>query len=143
MMTSSVLGVVAAPWRGAYVATKFALEGITDTLRLELAGSGIHVALIEPGPIAHPFPPERRPAFRGAHRLAGLAAPRRLRAHPAFRGSTRATRAKPLRTAAGGGDREADPRHRKPAARRALPGHAAGARRRAGPPSARHGSWTR
>jgi NAD(P)-dependent dehydrogenase (short-subunit alcohol dehydrogenase family) len=52
VMNSSVLGYVAAPWRGAYVATKFALEGITDALRLELAGSGIHVALIEPGPIA-------------------------------------------------------------------------------------------
>jgi NAD(P)-dependent dehydrogenase (short-subunit alcohol dehydrogenase family) len=52
VMNSSVLGFVAAPWRGAYVATKFALEGITDTLRLELAGTGIHVSLIEPGPIA-------------------------------------------------------------------------------------------
>ena len=52
VMNSSVLGFVAAPWRGAYVATKFALEGLTDTLRLELAGSGIHVSLIEPGPIA-------------------------------------------------------------------------------------------
>ena len=51
VMNASVLGFVAAPWRGAYVATKFALEGITDTLRLELAGSGVHVALIEPGPI--------------------------------------------------------------------------------------------
>ena len=36
VMTSSVLGLVAVPWRGAYVATKFALEGITDALRLEL-----------------------------------------------------------------------------------------------------------
>ena len=48
---SSVLGFVAMPWRGAYSSTKFALEGLTDTLRLELRGSGIQVILIEPGPI--------------------------------------------------------------------------------------------
>ncbi|PHQ97312.1 MAG: short-chain dehydrogenase [Marinosulfonomonas sp.] len=48
---SSVLGLVAIKWRGAYVATKFALEGLTDALRLEMRGSGIHVSLIEPGPI--------------------------------------------------------------------------------------------
>jgi len=48
---SSVLGLVGAKWRGAYVATKFALEGLTDVLRLEMAGTGIDVVLIEPGPI--------------------------------------------------------------------------------------------
>ena len=48
---SSVLGLVVAPWRGAYNATKFALEGLTDTLRIEMRGTGIHVVLIEPGPI--------------------------------------------------------------------------------------------
>ena len=48
---SSVLGLVAAPWRGAYVATKYALEGLTDTLRLEMRDTGIDVVLIEPGPI--------------------------------------------------------------------------------------------
>lgn len=48
---SSVLGMVTYPWRGAYVATKFALEGLTDTLRVEMRGTGIHVVLIEPGPI--------------------------------------------------------------------------------------------
>jgi NAD(P)-dependent dehydrogenase (short-subunit alcohol dehydrogenase family) len=48
---SSVLGLVGAKWRGAYVATKFALEGLTDVLRLELRGTGIRVVLIEPGPI--------------------------------------------------------------------------------------------
>ncbi len=51
VMNSSVLGIVALRWRGAYVATKFAMEGITDALRLELAGSGVHAVLIEPGPI--------------------------------------------------------------------------------------------
>ncbi len=48
---SSVLGFVGRPWRGAYSATKFALEGLTDTMRLELRGSGIKTILIEPGPI--------------------------------------------------------------------------------------------
>ncbi len=52
---SSVLGLAAAPYRGAYNATKFALEGMADTMRLELKGSGIDVILIEPGPILTPF----------------------------------------------------------------------------------------
>jgi NAD(P)-dependent dehydrogenase (short-subunit alcohol dehydrogenase family) len=63
VMNSSVLGFVAAPWRGAYVATKFALEGLTDALRLELRGTGVHVALIEPGPIATPFRAKSVPHF--------------------------------------------------------------------------------
>ncbi|TRW97510.1 SDR family NAD(P)-dependent oxidoreductase [Paracoccus sp. M683] len=49
---SSVLGLIGIPWRGPYVATKFALEGLTDVMRLELADTPIHVSLIEPGPIA-------------------------------------------------------------------------------------------
>ncbi len=48
---SSVLGLVPMKWRGAYVATKFALEGLTDTLRLEMRETAIKVILIEPGPI--------------------------------------------------------------------------------------------
>ncbi len=48
---SSVLGLVGMKWRGAYVATKFAMEGLTDVLRIEMAGTGIHPILIEPGPI--------------------------------------------------------------------------------------------
>jgi len=52
VQNSSVLGLAALRMRGAYIATKFALEGLTDTLRLELAGSGIRVMLLEPGPIA-------------------------------------------------------------------------------------------
>ncbi len=51
VQNSSVLGLSALRWRGAYVATKFALEGLTDVLRLEMEGTGIHVSLIEPGPI--------------------------------------------------------------------------------------------
>lgn len=48
---SSVLGLVGIPWRGPYVATKFALEGLTDVLRLEMADTPVKVILIEPGPI--------------------------------------------------------------------------------------------
>lgn len=49
---SSVLGLVGVKWRGAYVATKFAMEGLSDVLRLEMRGTGVEVILIEPGPIA-------------------------------------------------------------------------------------------
>ena len=49
---SSVLGLVGYKWRGAYVATKFALEGLTDVLRLEMRDTPIKVILLEPGPIA-------------------------------------------------------------------------------------------
>ncbi len=58
---SSVLGFAALPYRGAYVCSKFALEGLTDTLRQELHGSGVHVSLIEPGPIKSRF---RENAYR-------------------------------------------------------------------------------
>lgn len=60
---SSVLGLVPMRWRGAYVATKFALEGLTMTLRLEMKGTGIHVSLIEPGPIATEFRRKARARF--------------------------------------------------------------------------------
>lgn len=53
--TSSVLGYMALRYRGAYVASKYAMEGMADTLRLELQGSGIAVSLIEPGPVATNF----------------------------------------------------------------------------------------
>ena len=52
---SSVLGLVALKWRGAYNASKFAIEALSDTLRLELRGSNIFVSLIEPGPITSRF----------------------------------------------------------------------------------------
>jgi NAD(P)-dependent dehydrogenase (short-subunit alcohol dehydrogenase family) len=51
IQNSSVLGFAPLKLRGAYVATKFALEGLTDTMRLELNHTGIHFILIEPGPI--------------------------------------------------------------------------------------------
>ena len=52
---SSVLGFVAARFRGAYVASKHAVEGYSDTLRVELKGTGIEVVMIEPGPIRSAF----------------------------------------------------------------------------------------
>ena len=52
---SSVLGYIAMPLRGAYNASKYAVEGLSDTLRLELKSSGIEVICIEPGPIASRF----------------------------------------------------------------------------------------
>ncbi|MGI0116508.1 SDR family oxidoreductase [Zooshikella sp. RANM57] len=55
IQNSSVLGVVCMPYRGAYNASKFAIEGLTDTLRLELKDSPIKVSLIEPGPIISQF----------------------------------------------------------------------------------------
>lgn len=48
---SSVLGLVVAPWRSAYNSSKFALEALTDTLRIEMRDTGIKVVLIEPGPV--------------------------------------------------------------------------------------------
>jgi len=52
---SSVLGYTSYPWRGPYVATKYGMEGLTDTLRNELHGTPIHVVLIEPGLITTKF----------------------------------------------------------------------------------------
>ena len=60
---SSVLGMVALGYRGPYNASKFALEGLTDTLRREIAGEPIDVILIEPGPILTPFRRNVRPHY--------------------------------------------------------------------------------
>lgn len=60
---SSILGIIALAYRGAYTATKFALEALSDTLRLELTGSNIHIALIEPGPITSRFRDNAYQAF--------------------------------------------------------------------------------
>lgn len=85
IQNSSVLGLAALPYRGAYNATKFALEGLTDTLRLELADTGIRVALIEPGPIKSRFRENAFAAYRrnisiaqSAHRKKYEALERRL-----------------------------------------------------------------
>ena len=63
VITSSVLGLTTLRWRAAYVATKFALEGWADTLRLEMAEAGIQVVLIEPGPITSDIRAKSRPHF--------------------------------------------------------------------------------
>lgn len=52
---SSILGLLPYRYRGAYIASKHALEGLSITMRMELEGSGIHVSLIEPGPIESRF----------------------------------------------------------------------------------------
>lgn len=64
IQNSSVLGFAAMKYRGAYNASKFALEGWSDTLRLELKGSNIHVSLIEPGPIETQFRANALKAFQ-------------------------------------------------------------------------------
>ena len=58
------LGFVALKFRGAYVASKYAIEGFSDTLRLELQGSNIFVSLIEPGPIKTKFRYNSYKAFK-------------------------------------------------------------------------------
>jgi NAD(P)-dependent dehydrogenase (short-subunit alcohol dehydrogenase family) len=63
VFNSSVLGYAAFPYRGAYTAVKFALEGLADTLRQELSGTGIHVSLVEPGPITSRFRENCLPHF--------------------------------------------------------------------------------
>ena len=55
IFNSSVLGLVSLPFRGAYNASKYAIEGFADTLRLELSDTNIKVSLIEPGPIESRF----------------------------------------------------------------------------------------
>ena len=55
IFNSSVLGLITLPYRGAYNASKYAIEGFADTLRLELNDSNIKVSLIEPGPVESRF----------------------------------------------------------------------------------------
>lgn len=63
VFNSSVLGYAAFAYRGAYVGVKFALEGMADTLRQELHGTGIFVSLVEPGPITSRFRDNCLPHF--------------------------------------------------------------------------------
>lgn len=85
IQNSSVLGLITLKYRGAYNASKFALEGLTDTLRHELVGSGVYVSLIEPGPIQSRFRQNAYDRFRSnidvktsAHRATYEAVERRL-----------------------------------------------------------------
>ena len=55
IQNSSILGFISLPFRGAYIASKHALEGLSDTLRMELRGTNIYVSIIEPGPIEAKF----------------------------------------------------------------------------------------
>ena len=61
---SSVLGFICLKYRGAYNASKYALEALTDTMRLELGDTGIRLSLIEPGPIESDFRPNAWKKFR-------------------------------------------------------------------------------
>jgi NAD(P)-dependent dehydrogenase (short-subunit alcohol dehydrogenase family) len=85
VQNSSVLGFVSLAYRGAYNASKYALEGLYDTLRLELEGTDIHAVLIEPGPIASRFRANAFVAYQrnidlqnSAHRESYLAMEKRL-----------------------------------------------------------------
>ncbi|QXC56748.1 SDR family oxidoreductase [Vibrio mimicus] len=64
IQNSSVLGFAAMKYRGAYNASKFAIEGWTDTLRLELQDTNIHISLLEPGPIETQFRANALHAFK-------------------------------------------------------------------------------
>ena len=137
VMISSILGLVAAPWRGAYVASKFALEGITDALRLELAGSGIAVVLIEPGPIGTPFRRNAIPHFE--RHIDWRASPHRAayEARPDPAPPRRRRPRRPLPAAARRGQRPHRRGAREPAPPRPLLRHHPDPRRRpAAPPAA-------
>ena len=64
IFNSSVLGLVSLPFRGAYNASKYAIEGFADTLRLELSDTNVKVSLIEPGPITSRFRPNALQALK-------------------------------------------------------------------------------
>ena len=64
VQNSSLLGLVSLKYRGAYNASKFAIEGLTDALRQELRGSGIYVSIIEPGPIESKFSARSLEAYK-------------------------------------------------------------------------------
>ncbi|SMB86323.1 Short-chain dehydrogenase [Pasteurella testudinis DSM 23072] len=63
IVNSSILGFAAMPWRGAYNSSKFALEGLCDTLRTEVRDSRIFVSLLQPGPITSKFRPNALEKF--------------------------------------------------------------------------------
>jgi short-subunit dehydrogenase len=82
---SSVLGIISLPFRGSYNASKYAVEGLADTLRLELHNTDIHVSLIEPGPVISRFRQNSLQSLRSnvdieasVHRRKYMAAIRRL-----------------------------------------------------------------
>lgn len=94
---SSVSGGLATPYLGPYCASKFAVEAITDALRLELRAWGIHVAAVEPGPIDTPI---WEKSNRAADEMSEQAVPERLALYQSDLETTRATIAEAARTAA-------------------------------------------
>lgn len=64
IFNSSVLGLISLPFRGAYNASKYAIEGFADTLRLELSDTNVKVSLVEPGPIESRFRPNALQALK-------------------------------------------------------------------------------
>ena len=116
---SSVLGLVGIRWRGAYVATKFALEGLTDILRMEMADTADQGDPDRARPDRQPHPCQLDSAFRTLDQLARLAAPRAIRGKPA-QAALRRRQARPLATAALGRHRKADARAGKPESAPAL-----------------------
>jgi NAD(P)-dependent dehydrogenase (short-subunit alcohol dehydrogenase family) len=85
IQNSSVLGFVSLAYRGAYNASKYAIEGLYDTLRLELSGTNIYPVLIEPGPITSRFRANAFAAYQrhidienSVHREVYLATEKRL-----------------------------------------------------------------
>jgi short-subunit dehydrogenase len=68
---SSVLGFISVPYRGAYCASKFALEALSDAMRHELRGTGIHISIIEPGPIRTRFVERALATFRATVDIEG------------------------------------------------------------------------
>lgn len=73
LYNSSILGFAAMPYRGAYNASKFAIEGFADTLRLEVQNDNIQISLIEPGPILSRFRENAYAQFKRWIRLEGSA----------------------------------------------------------------------
>lgn len=65
----SVLGMVGLAFRGTYVATKFAMEGVADSLKIELAEEGLHVVVVQPGPVATDFRKTARQRFDRVDRI--------------------------------------------------------------------------
>jgi short-subunit dehydrogenase len=66
VMISSILGLVSLPYRGAYNASKHALEAMSSAMRMELHGSGVHVSVVQPGPIVSRFRDNAHQAFAQA-----------------------------------------------------------------------------
>ena len=71
---SSVLGLVAAPYRGAYCASKFAIEALADSLRMELAATGIRIVADRAGADRHALPRARAGSLSPQHRSGSLGA---------------------------------------------------------------------